>query len=103
MATLLSLFTDEEMSGIAKRSCSNLKFNYDFNCRWCKGCPLYGLCDDSECANRPQSNPMFWRSVNEHAPYAMFDADSQEPIAFVPTRFPSLGAFINFKKLHGWA
>lgn len=102
MATLLSLFTDEEMSGFARRSRSNLKVNYNYNCRWCHGCPLYGLCDDSECANRPQSNPMFWSTLNRMAPYATFDSETESCAAYVPTRFPSLGAFINFKKMHGW-
>lgn len=46
----------------------------------CKGCPLFGLCDNDECAAKG------------------FPIDSPAP----STLFPNLGVYIDYLKKQGW-
>lgn len=91
MAMLLSLFSESEMSGVSVAPVSSVNpvssLRSDacspqplraVGC--CKGCPLFGLCDSGECG-------------------LQFPVDGE---SYGFTRFPNLGAFIEFKRLHGW-
>lgn len=60
-------------------------------CRWCAGCELDGLCDSDQCAARPQSVLGYYEQVSRHLPNGCYMG-----------RFPSLSAFISFKKRQGW-
>lgn len=60
-------------------------------CHWCAGCELDGLCDSDQCAARPQSVLGYYEQVSRHLSNGCYMG-----------RFPSLGAFISFKKRQGW-
>lgn len=91
MATILCLFTDSEMKGVApivpnpqaeaRRDYSHITPKCDdVNLNPCKACPMAGLCDPDECGMKG------------------FPIDSPFP----STRFPNLGAYIDFVKHYGW-
>lgn len=91
MATILCLFTDSEMKGVAPvvpnpqveahRDYSHITPKCDdVNLNPCKACPMAGLCDSDECGMKG------------------FPIDSPFP----STRFPNLGAYIDFVKHYGW-
>lgn len=91
MATILCLFTDSEMKGVApivpnpqaeaRRDYSHISpKDDDVNLNPCKACPMAGLCDTDECGMKG------------------FPIDSPFP----STRFPNLGAYIDFVKHYGW-
>ena len=91
MATILCLFTESEMKGEAPMV---RKAQYSKPRAWvpadsrvcrdvldpCKACPMAGLCDSDECGMKG------------------FPIDSPCP----STRFPNLGAYIDFIKHYGW-
>lgn len=91
MATILYLFTESEMKGEAPMV---RKAQYSKPRAWvpadsrvcrdvldpCKACPMAGLCDSDECGMKG------------------FPIDSPFP----STRFPNLGAYVDFLKHYGW-
>lgn len=91
MATILCLFTESEMMGLASsdpnpRAEARRDYSHiipkgdDVNLNPCKACPMAGLCDPDECGMKG------------------FPIDSPFP----STRFPNLGAYIDFVKHYGW-
>lgn len=91
MATILCLFSESEMKGLSPVV---RKARYSKPLAWvpeqtkesaevmnpCKACPMQGLCDSDECGMKA------------------FPLDS--PFSF--TRFPNLGAYVDFLKHYGW-
>ena len=91
MATILYLFSESEMKGLKpadpnpqdeqSREYSHIIPQVDdVNLNPCKECPMKGLCDSDECGMKG------------------FPLDSPWPT----TRFPNLGAYIDFVKHYGW-
>lgn len=80
MATVLYLFSDAEMMGNAPVVPNPQVEPHRAYIDPCKACPMAGLCDSDECGMKG------------------FPIDSPFP----STRFPNLGAYIDFLKHYGW-
>lgn len=91
MATILYLFSESEMMGVAPMVPNpQVNAHRDFShiipkcddviLDPCKACSLQGLCDSDECGMKG------------------FPIDSPCP----STRFPNLGAYVDFLKHYGW-
>lgn len=91
MATILCLFSESEMKGdapVVPNPMVNHHRDYshiipkgdDVNLNPCKSCQMQGLCDSDECGMKA------------------FPLDSPFP----STRFPNLGAYVDFVKHYGW-
>lgn len=80
MATILSLFSDAEMSGLSSLRSESTAAAAASVVDPCKACVLKGLCGD-DCGMH------------------LFPLDAPYPPV---TKFPNLNSFIEFKKHYGW-